>query len=150
MVHWLIHSLTGPLVKSPSKHSESQTGRARELQFWENDHPTLCVTCHLSCVTCHLSHITCNLSRVKKKTKQKKKLLKKRNTKKIKFFYLEKKLDKVVELVGGGSVINGAYPVLFMLDFMLYPFMHGAVSLWSNIRMQSVQEELFFSSVEQV
>ena len=29
-------------------------------------------------------------------------------TKKIK---LQKKLDKVVELVGGGSVINGAYPV---------------------------------------
>ena len=24
---------------------------------------------------------------------------------------LQKKLDKVVELVGGGSVINGAYPV---------------------------------------
>ena len=27
------------------------------------------------------------------------------------FFHLEKKLDKVVELVGGGSVINGVYPV---------------------------------------
>ena len=26
-------------------------------------------------------------------------------------FNLQKKLDKVVELVGGGSVINGAYPV---------------------------------------
>ena len=24
-----------------------------------------------------------------------------------------KRLDKVVELVGGGSIINGAYPVLF-------------------------------------
>ena len=30
----------------------------------------------------------------------------------IKFFVLSyKKFDKVVELVGGGSVINGAYPV---------------------------------------
>ena len=28
-----------------------------------------------------------------------------------KIFILQKKLDKVVELVGGGSVINGAYPV---------------------------------------
>ena len=27
------------------------------------------------------------------------------------FFYRKKKLDKVVELDGGGSVINGAYPV---------------------------------------
>ena len=27
------------------------------------------------------------------------------------FFLCVKKLDKVVELVGGGSVINGAYPV---------------------------------------
>ena len=26
-------------------------------------------------------------------------------------FTLQKMLDKVVELVGGGSVINGAYPV---------------------------------------
>ena len=25
--------------------------------------------------------------------------------------FLQKKIDKVVELVGGGSVINGAYPV---------------------------------------
>ena len=25
-------------------------------------------------------------------------------------------LDKVVELVGGGSVINGAYPVKFLLN----------------------------------
>ena len=27
------------------------------------------------------------------------------------FFYLKKKLEKLVELVGGGSVINGAYPI---------------------------------------
>ena len=27
------------------------------------------------------------------------------------FFILQKKFKKVVELVGGGSVINGAYPV---------------------------------------
>ena len=46
-----------------------------------------CVTCHVSHVTCHVSHVTCHMSHVKKK------------------------FDKVVELVGGGSVINGAYPV---------------------------------------
>ena len=31
--------------------------------------------------------------------------------KKYDFFTLQKILDKVVKLVGGGSVINGAYPV---------------------------------------
>ena len=42
------------------------------------------VTCHVSRVTCHLSHVTCQI-----------------------FF------NKVVKLVSGGSVINGAYPVYF-------------------------------------
>ena len=64
-----------------------------------------CVTCHLSRVTCHLSHVTCHLSHVKKKKKLKKIKLKKITPQKI--------LDKVVEPVGGGSVINGAYPVYF-------------------------------------
>ena len=40
----------------------------------------------MSRVTCHMSHVTCHF-----------------------FFFL----DKVVELIGGGSVINGAYPVQF-------------------------------------
>ena len=31
--------------------------------------------------------------------------------KKIYIYIFQKKFDKVVELVGGGSVINGAYPV---------------------------------------
>ena len=58
---------------------------------------------NVSHVTCHVSHVTCHVSTV------------------ILFFYifldkkkknnLHKNLDKVVELVGGGSVINGAYPV---------------------------------------
>ena len=46
--------------------------------------PTMC---HVSCVTCQVSGVTCHVSRV------------------TCFF------DRVVELVGGGSVINGAYPV---------------------------------------
>ena len=41
------------------------------------------VMCQMSCVTCHMSHVTC-------------------------FF-----LDKVVKLVRGGSVINGATPSIF-------------------------------------
>ena len=43
-----------------------------------------CVNCHMSCVTCHLSHVTCHM---------------------FLFFYSFKKMDKEVELVGGGSVI---------------------------------------------
>ena len=53
---------------------------------------------HMSCVTCHVSPVTCYLF--------------------IYLFFYQiiiilslKKLDKRVELVGGGSVINGAYPV---------------------------------------
>ena len=47
-----------------SKHCQSQTGRARELNFSENVHPTLCVMCHVSCVTCHVSPVTCHVSPV--------------------------------------------------------------------------------------
>ena len=85
--------VSNPLVKIFSKHSQSQSGRARELKFWENVHPTLYVMCHVSCVTCHVSR---HLSHVKLY---------------IYIFILKIKLDKVVELVGGWSVINGAYPV---------------------------------------
>ena len=70
---WLINSVTHPLVKISSKHSQSQTGRARVLKFWENVHPTLCVTCHVSCVTCHLSHVTCHMSPVTCHTSKKNK-----------------------------------------------------------------------------
>ena len=59
------------------------------------------IPCYVSCVMCHVSRVMCHLSHVK-----------------IYFFYILyiffyplKKMDRVVELVGGGSVINGAYPV---------------------------------------
>ena len=61
-----------------------------------------CVTCHVPNVMCHLSRVTCQMS------------------KKLHFFYPEKKLDKAVELVGGGSVINGAYPVQFVSKKIIY------------------------------
>ena len=64
----LIDSIFHPLVQISSKHCQSQTGRARELKFLENGHPTLCVTCHMS----HVKKITFN-------------------------FFLLKKMDKVVE-----------------------------------------------------
>ena len=44
-----------------------------------------CVTCHVSCVTCHLASVTCPVSH---------------------FFLYE-----LLKIVGGGSVINGTYPV---------------------------------------
>ena len=60
------------------------------------------VKCHVSHVTCHMSHVTCQMSII---------LF-------IYFFY------KVVKLFGGGSVINGAYPVYFFnilkLDIGVY------------------------------
>ena len=45
-----------------------------------------CVRCQVSGVKCHVSGVKCH------------------------FFFLFSS-DKVLELVGGGSVINGAYPV---------------------------------------
>ena len=54
--------------------------------------PVSCVTWYASPVTCHMSHVTYHMS----------------------FFYPWKKLDKVVELVLGGSVFNVAYPVKVM------------------------------------
>ena len=65
-----------------SRYHKSQTIRARELKFCSP--PT---TCNMSCGTCNVSHVTCHVSYV------------------IFFFY------KVVKLIGGVSVINGAYPV---------------------------------------
>ena len=55
--------------------------------------------CHMSCVTCHMSCVTCQVSHVKKNN----------------FFF-----DNVVELVNGGSVINGAYPVQFSSSYCLH------------------------------
>ena len=58
--------------------------------------PQMChvsrVMCHVSCVTCHVLRVTCHVS-----------------------IFLIFFLDKVVNLIGGGSVINGAYPVQFTI-----------------------------------
>ena len=58
------------------------------------------VTCHMSRVTCHMSHVTCHMSQFY-----------------FIFIYIYVYIfffffsDKMVKLIGGGSVINGAYPV---------------------------------------
>ena len=52
------------------------------------------VTCQVSHVRCQVSHVTCEMSLFS-----------------IFFFYKE------VELVGGGSVINGAYPDILKVNF---------------------------------
>ena len=85
-----INSLSPWVFSSQSsRYHKSQTIRVRKLKFWENVHPLQHVTCHVSHVTCcmsdfmwHMSCVTCHI-----------------------FF------DNVVKLIGGGSVINGAYPV---------------------------------------
>ena len=69
--------------------------RAGELTLGENVHPPPCVTCNVSHVTFHMSHVRCHVSGVKCHH----------------FFFFFSFLDKVVELVRGGSVIYGAYPV---------------------------------------
>jgi hypothetical protein len=43
----------------------------------------------------------------------------------IKKIYIKKKIDKVVDLVDGGSVINGAYPALFILGLLNYAIILG-------------------------
>ena len=91
-----------------------KTIRARDLKFSHNVHNlshVMCrmsrVTCHVSPVTCHLSPVTCHKSKMFFKfffvLKNKKKI--KKNTS------FRNKIYKVVELVGGGSFINGAYPI---------------------------------------
>ena len=68
---------------------------------------TIIVICHVSRVMCHMSRITCHMSRVTC------------HMSKYFFFFTFfffnslKKFNKGLELVGGGSVINGAYPVKF-------------------------------------
>ena len=73
----------------------------------ECSHPQ---TCHVSRVTCHVSRVTCHVSRVR-------------------FFFFF--FDKVVELIGGGSVINGATPSSFPTILTL-PEQHFSVWLFLN------------------
>ena len=66
--------------------------------------PPKYVTCHVSRVTCHMSRVTCHVPHVT-------------------FFFFFFFSDKVVTYIGGGFVINGAYPVYFTRrEKLLYSF----------------------------
>ena len=103
VIHSFINSLISSALSSKSsKCLHSQTLRGRELKFCENVHPpkrvmchVSCVMCHVSCVMCHVSRVTCHVSHITCQD----------------FLFLFFFSDKVVKLIGGGSVINGAYPV---------------------------------------
>ena len=86
-----IHSLShqSSFSSKYSEHQKYQTVQARELTFWYNVHLTSGVKCHMSGFMCQLSAVRCDMSHVS-----------------VTFF-----MDKVVKLVGGGSVINRACPV---------------------------------------
>ena len=60
--------------------------------------------CHMSCVTCYVSSVTCHMLCVRCQVKL------------ISFLFL----NKVRELVTGGSVINWAYPVYFFSAFSFF------------------------------
>ena len=78
---------TDTFYSKSSNYHKSQTERARELKLWENVHTLQHVTCHMSHVTCHMSCVTCH-----------------------KCFLC---VEKVVKLIGGGSVINEPTPSSF-------------------------------------
>ena len=88
---FLFHAVNKGRV--PKKHIEKRTpchlGLTPPPLLREWGH----VTCHISHVTCHLSRVTCHMSHF------------------FLFFY------KVLELIGGGSVINGAYPSSLLNDW---------------------------------
>ena len=69
VIHSFIYWLSDRLDEISSKHRQSQTGRARELKFWENVHLILCVTCHMSSVT-YQKKITFVFNNNKKKIKK--------------------------------------------------------------------------------
>ena len=84
----------------------------RDLKFWENIHHPLYVTWHMSCVMRHISPVSSHMSRVMCQL-QKIYLY----IYIIIIFFLS---EKVVEQVGGGSVINEATPSSFV-PIKFYP-----------------------------
>ena len=77
------------------KHHNSQTVRLRELKYLENVYLPPHITSQLSRLTCHVSQVMCHMSREEEEKRK-------------------KKWDKVVELVGGWSVINRPTPSSFI------------------------------------
>ena len=76
-----------------------------------------CVMCHVSHVTCHMSHVTCHMSCV---------------TCHIYLYFLFF-LDKAVMLIGGGSVINGAYPSCLNCNQSINQFISPRIHLTGDV-----------------
>ena len=93
----LTDSLNNSLIISSQSSMQflSQTLNVSKLKFLENVHLPQCIRCQLSDVRCHISSVTCHISRVMCKPF-------------IFFIYFS---DKMLDLVGGESNINGTYPV---------------------------------------
>ena len=110
VIKYLIHYFSQQSSSSQSsKHCLSQNNlRARELKLERTFTPNLVshVMCHVSHVTCHVSCVTSHVS--------------------LSFIIF---LNNLMELVGGGSVINRAYTVQF--NFKL-------ASLNCNISIQNI------------
>ena len=87
VTHLLIHILALSLQIFTQPSLPNHLGQESEIltEFYLPP----CVTCHMFNVTCHMSHVSCPMSPL---------------TFSSSFFLL----DNVVELVGGGTVINGA------------------------------------------
>ena len=94
VLNLLFHQLSQRCISSKSsKYHNTKTVRARKLKFFKRmfiSHKVSCVTCHMSRVMCHMSTVTCHRSSVMSHLLP---------------------FKKMVEVVGGGFVINGAYPV---------------------------------------
>ena len=78
------------------------------------------VMCHVSHVTCHVSHVTSYMSCVMCPMSP--------------FFFV----DKVVKLIGGRSVINGAYPVLFQNILASKYATIGTMSKWGGLKVGEI------------
>ena len=74
-------------------------------------------TCHMSRVMCHVSRVMCHVSRV---------------TCHMIHIYIFFFPDKVVKFIGGGSVINGAYPVYFFSPTRVVGFESENVSVFMS------------------
>ena len=95
------------------------------------------VTCHMSHIMCHMSSVTCHVSRVMYHA--------------YIYIYLVfihfSSLDKKVEIVGGGSVINSAYPVQFQTSLLDNKYLNfikkknlGQTNSFSGVQHQKIQQ----------
>ena len=85
------------------------------------------VTCHMSRVTCHVSHVTCQVSHFI-----------------FIFFFFS---DKVVEHIGGGSVINGASPSSFFIFYFVSTISTKILLLWKMLKKQWISKNILLLGI---